>query len=98
MFRFLSLLSVLFWLVSTLYSQNTIKVKSLHFPGNKKDDSMWNGVYAGRKNNSRRFKPQKSEVNGLQIQFPVGPNYKFGPANSLSSNLTTSSFPVINAS
>jgi len=37
----------------TLYSlniqaQNTIKLKALEYPGNKKDDSMWSGLYTAK--------------------------------------------------
>lgn len=72
MFKLLKFFIVFLWSFSTLYGQNTVKVKSLHFPGNKKDDSMWSGVYTA----------QSGKIYiGLCTHADAANFYEFNPAN-----------------
>lgn len=45
----LQLMTVCFLLVAILsYGQSSIKLKGHRYPGNKKDDSMWSGIYTAK--------------------------------------------------
>lgn len=66
------LLLVLCFLSTSIFAQNSIQLKSYEYPGNKKDDSMWSGMYTA--------KSGKIYI-GLCTHADASNFYEFDPAN-----------------